>query len=103
MSFFLLSSFRSISDTPVLSKVYEWVVSSRLCAFMKTDVFPMHQHDYRKGLGTCDVMLNMVCAVQAALDRSRESAAVQIDFSAAFDSVSHSELLFQYLLQMSLS
>ena len=82
---FLLSGFRPISITPVLSKVYERLVSSRLCAFMETEgVFPMHQYAYRKGLGTCDALLDIVCAGQAALDSGRELAVVQIDFSALF-------------------
>ena len=37
--------------------------------------------------------MNIVCAAQAALDRRRELDVVQIDFSAAFDRVSHSDLL----------
>ena len=58
---FLLSGFRPISITPVLPKVYKRLVSSRLCAFMETDgVFPKHQYAYRKGLGTCDALLDIV-------------------------------------------
>ena len=50
---------------------------------MQTEcVFPRHQYAYRKGLGTCDAMLDIVCSAQAALDRGRELAGVQIDFSA---------------------
>ena len=42
---FLLSEFRSISITPVLSKVYESLVSSRLRAFLETEgVFLRYQY-----------------------------------------------------------
>ena len=50
------------------------------------------------GLGTWDALLDIVCAEQAALERGRELgelAVVQIDFSVAFDSVSHSGLLIK--------
>ena len=71
--YFLLPEFRLISITPVLSKVNERLVSSHLCAFMETEgVFPRHQYAYRKGLGTCDSMLHIVCAGQVALALGRE-------------------------------
>ena len=38
----------------------------------------------------------LACVGQAALDRRRESAVVQIDFSAAFDRASHSGLLYKF-------
>ena len=42
---------------------------------METEgVFPRHQFAYRKGLGTCDASVDIVCARQAALDRERELA-----------------------------
>ena len=56
---------------------------------METEgVFHRHQYAYRKGLETCDALLDIVCAGQAALGHGRELAVVQIDFSAAFDRVS---------------
>ena len=58
---FVLTGFRPISIMPVLSKVYERLVSSRMCAFMETErVFPRHQYAYRKGLGTFDALLDIV-------------------------------------------
>ena len=61
---------------------------------METEgVFTRHQYAYRKGLGTCDALLDIVCMGQAALDCGRESSVGQIDFNAAFDRVSHSGLL----------
>ena len=39
--------------------------------------------------------MDIVCAGQAALDSGRELAVVQIDFSAAFDRVSHSGFLYK--------
>ena len=52
-------------------------------------VFPSHQYVYRKERLTCDAMLDIVCARQVALDRRREFAVLQIDFSAVFDRESH--------------
>ena len=46
----------------------------------RSGLFPSHQ--YRKGVDTCDALLDIVCTLQ-------------LDFSAAFDRVSHSGLLFR--------
>ena len=46
-------------------------------------------------MGTCDALLDFVRAGQSELDGGRELALVQLDFSAAFDRVSHRCLLFK--------
>ena len=90
----LVTGFRPISITPVLSKVYERLVSSRLSVFMEREgIFPRHQYAYRKNLGTCDALLDLVGVGHAALDAGSELALVQIDFSAAFDKVNHAGLV----------
>ena len=82
----LLSSYRPISITPVLSEIYERLISSRLSSYMnKTGLFPTHQYSYRKDLGTCDALLDVIWAGQRALECDGELALVPIDFSAAFD------------------
>ena len=53
-----VANYRSISITPVLSKVFEHLVAVRLERFMKhCGVLPTTQFAYRKGLGTCDALL----------------------------------------------
>ena len=90
----LVSGYRPISITPILSKVFERLISSRLGSFMEvTGVFPSHQYSYRKRLGTCDALLDIVCAGQQSLDGGGETVLVQIDFSSAFDRVNHAALI----------
>ena len=87
------SEYRPISITPVLSKVYERVVCRRLSAYLEVEgLLPSAQFAYRKGLGTLDAVLNICSAGQLTLDAGKELLLVQIDFSAAFDRVSHSGL-----------
>ena len=86
--------YRPISITPVLSKVFESLISDRLRRYMeKENLFPQHQYAYRKCLGTCDALLDICCSCQAALDAGSESIVLSIDFSAAFDRVNHVGLL----------
>ena len=50
---------------------------------------------YRKGLGCTDTLLTISHYLQKSLGTGMESYIVQLDFSAAFDRVSHSGLLFK--------
>ena len=92
----LVCNYRPISITPVLSKVFERLIALRFGRFLESSgVLPSHQYSYRKRLGTCDALLDIVCAGQLELDRGGEIALVQIDFSAAFDRVNHGGLVFK--------
>ena len=61
----------------------------------RSGLFPIHQYAYRKGIGTCDALLDIVCSGQRELDGGRELALVQLDFSADFDRVNRRGLLFR--------
>ena len=84
------------SITPILSKVYEKFVSHKHSSFCKKFVFlPAAQFAHRKGLGCTDALLTISHHLQKSLDARMESYISQLDFSAAFDWVSHSDLLFK--------
>ena len=92
----LVCNYRPISITPVLSKVFERLIALRFGFFLeRSGVLSTHQYSYRKGLGTCDALLDIVCAGQLELDRGGELALVQIDFSAAFNRVNYGGLVFK--------
>ena len=80
----LVCNFRPISITPVLSKVFKRLISLRFGHFLESSrVLPSHQYSYRKNLGTCDALLDIVATGQMELDMGGELALDQIDFSAA--------------------
>ena len=88
--------YRPISITPILSKVFERLLARRLSSFVEAEkVLPNTQFGFRKGLGTIDALLTFNTDVQAALNEGMEVRAVAIDFSAAFDKVNHSGIIFQ--------
>ena len=77
-----------------MSKVFESLVSVRLGRFMEcSGVLPTTKFAYRKGLGTRDALLRVSHALQNALESGQEARIVQIDFSAAFDSVNHGGMI----------
>ena len=92
----LVCNYLLILITPVLSKVFERLIALRFGRFLeRSGVLSSHQFSYRKGLGTCDALLDIVFAGQLELDKGGELALVQIDFSAAFDRVNHGGLVFK--------
>ena len=76
----LVCNYRPISITPVLSKVFERFGLGFGRFLERSRVLPSHQYSYRKSLGTCDALLDVICAGQLELDRGGELALVQIDF-----------------------
>ena len=92
----VVCSCRPISITPVLSKIFERLISLRFGRFLERFGFlSSHHYSYRKSLGTCDALLDIVCAGQMELDRGGELALVQIYFRAVFDRVNHGGLVFK--------
>ena len=76
--------------------VYDKLVSHKLLSFCeKYGSLPAAQFAYRKGLGCTDALLTIFHHLQISLDAGMESYIVQLNFSAAFDRVSHSGLLFK--------
>ena len=68
------SNYRPISLTPILSKVIERLVSVRLRRFMEfRSVLSTTQFAYRKGLGTCDVLLCVAHTLQSALEMGQKA------------------------------
>ena len=58
-------------------------------------LLPATQFAYRKGLGCTDALLSIYHDLQKSLAAGMESYILQLDFSAAFDRVSHSGFLFK--------
>ena len=80
-----------MSITPIVSKVYEKLVSHNLSSFcQKCGYLPAAQFVYRKGLGCTDALITIYHNLQKSLDAGVESYIVQLDFSAVFDRVNRS-------------
>ena len=80
---------RPISITPILSKVYEKLVSHKLSSFCeKYGLLPAAQFAYMKGLGCTAYHISSHSEVHGLLYRSAR-------FSAAFDRVRHMQWSLQ--------
>ena len=58
-------------------------------------MLPTTQFAYMKGLGTYDALLCVSHTLQSALESGQEARIIQIDFSAAFDTVNHQGILYK--------
>ena len=93
------SEYRPISITPILSKVFERLLSKRLSRYVEQKrLLPSLQFGFRRGLGTCDALLTISTYLQKALDVGSEVRMVGLDFSAAFDRVNHVALVHKLKL-----
>ena len=91
--------YRPISITPIISKIYEKLISRRLYKYADSNNFlPQTQFGFRKGLGTTDALLMLTQDIQSSLDKRAESRVVSLDFSSAFDLVNHQALLYKLKL-----
>ena len=58
-------------------------------------LLPNSQFLYIRGLGTYDTLVTVSHHLQVALNRGMERRLVQLNFSAAFDRISHHGLLYK--------
>ena len=88
------SSFRPISLTPHISKLYERLVSTRLEYFLeKHDVIPICQTGFRRGRSCTENLMKLSSHVKRAMMKRRPVMAAFFDIKRAFDTVWHEGLL----------
>lgn len=88
------SSYRPISLTPHLGKIYERMVKNRLEFFLdKHNVIPLFQAGFRKGRNCMEHVVRLTAHAKRALTRNRILMATFFDIRRAFDTVWHGKLL----------
>ena len=87
-------NYRPISLTCILSKVFEHVISHDIHSFLgKFDFLYEHQHGFRKHRGCDTQLLNTVIDLVNFYDDNIPIDVAVLDFSKAFDVVSHNKLI----------
>ena len=83
------SSYRPISNLPVLSKLSERLVFNRVMSYLKnSNLLPTHQSAYRRHTAAAKVYSDIL----GAADDGKLSLLILLNLSAAFDLVDHSIL-----------
>ena len=88
------SSYRPISLTPHLGKIYERMIKARLEHHLcKEHVIPNIQAGFQRGRGCSDHLVKLSAHVKRALAKRRTTLAAFYDVHRAYDSVWHGRLL----------
>lgn len=89
-----LQNYRPITLIPVLSKVWENVLHSRLMSFTtKFQVIRPEQHGFQKGKSTTLACFSFIREILICMDKRVPVTSVLFDMSRAFDCVCHETLL----------
>ena len=92
----LAQSYRPISLTSCLAKLFERMILARLVAFLdSTDFFSRSQSGFRKNHSTLDQIYRLIARVQQSFDQKEHLSVAFLDMVAAFDSVWHDGLLYK--------
>lgn len=90
----LVGNYRPVALIPVLSKVFEKVISNRLYNYFESKGILAHnQYGFRKNKSINMAVYNFLSKVMTALDKKRCAIAIYMDMSKAFDKVHHGILL----------
>ncbi|GFX34115.1 probable RNA-directed DNA polymerase from transposon X-element [Trichonephila clavipes] len=82
----LADSHRPISLLPILSKLAEKIISTRLNDFLEREnILTPEQHGFRPRLSTSHQLLRAVEYVKDGIDRNQYAAAVFLDIQKTFD------------------
>ena len=95
------ASFRSISFTSCVSKLFERIIVSHLLFFLESNsIFSPRQASFRPGRSTLDQILYLSQSISDGFNKPRPGSRTilsTIDFSKAFDSVWHPALFHKLI------
>lgn len=92
----LPKSYRPISLTSALVKLFERMILTRLVAFLDSRrFFSPFQSGFRKEHSTVDLIYRLVARVQSAFANRTHVSVVFLDIASAFDTVWHAGLLYK--------
>ena len=89
-----IGNYRPVSVLPVLSKIFEKVMYTRLIAFItRHKILYKYQFGFRESHSTNMALITLVDKITSAIDNGEFVIGVFLDFKKAFDTVDHTILL----------
>jgi hypothetical protein len=92
----VLSSYRTISLLPIVSKLFEMLLLKRLLPLIEHNkLIPPHQFGFRRRHSTIEQTHRIVHRINKAFEQKENCSAAFLDISLAFDKVWHTGLLYK--------
>jgi len=89
-----MSDLRPITILPVISKIFEKIMSNQLTRHLsESNILPGTQSGFRKGYSCSTALVNLTDEIVRNTDGGLVTALVLLDFSRAFDTINHNLLL----------
>lgn len=83
------TNYRPISVLPILSKILEYILFTRLNEFLnENDILIEQQFGFRKHKSTVDAMVSLITYVCSQLDQHNKCESIMCDLTKAFDLMS---------------
>ena len=87
-------SFRPVAQIPIICKLTERHIQSQVLTYLEeSGQLAANHHSYRNKTSTTTALIQLMDILATGADQNQISAALSIDLSAAFDTVSHPILL----------
>ena len=95
-STFECSNYRPISSLPILNKIFEKLIYSRLSSFIeKNKILSNNQFGFRKGRSVEDAINCLLHNIYKSLNEKKSAGTLFLDFSRAFDVINHNILIYK--------
>ena len=89
-----LNNYRPISTLPLLSKILEKLIYSRLLDFFTdNNIIIPQQFGFRENHSTTHALHMAITRVCKAIDNKKRALGIFVDFSKAFDTIQHNILI----------
>lgn len=89
-----IANYRPISLTSTSCKIFEHIIYKHIVDFLeKHEVLTDAQHGFRRGYFTNTQLLGITHDFAEAINKGKQTDAIYMNFSKAFDKVSHNKLL----------
>lgn len=91
-----INNYRPISVLPVVSKIMEKLINSRLLGFLNTfGILSKNQYGFRTGINTESAISDLTRNITTHLDNRKKALCIFLDLKKAFDTVSIPTLLYK--------
>ena len=91
------NNYRPIALVPIFSKIFEYLLLDQLRPYFQTFLSDF-QFGFRSGCGTSNALQSVVNKILDNMEQRKYTSATLLDLTKAFDSLSHSILLYKLRL-----